>query len=640
MMLATLRALANSFYETVTGLRCGQVGRANIYFNELLTLVQQHVQALPAPAQKAAVPVIQQMLNARQRDDAIALADVIEHQLPVLLDGGEIGAELLSIAATDRLRAIDTLIADQAGVEQIRQRALSAPEGDPAIAVVAVCAAMALYHAGRYSDAGVLLRLAGDLGHRSPAAAYYLALVDARAGRIDPACETMSDAYRGAPSLRDGFLQIAWLAAPTASWADALAIARRDQAERRLSLQQHTNLARLYALAGDLTQAVALVEQAYRQDTTLRDGFIALAGIRADAGALTEALEFAQKDHDLDRATPRGMIQHAQLLGRIGQFERAAGLIDDAYSRDPYQRDGFAQLGWIRVEAGHYGDAWQIASRDEAQHRLTPAWTIHLAELCMRLNDEDRAVKLVATAYHEDPLQRDGYARLGWIKAQQRQWNEADTLMQRDLETGRMNTVWLSRCAVVKVYLGDLERALQLVERVYALDEHAHDQFGAIGWHAYLTSGDTGILHRLLQRDREIDRFSSVGRLHQAVRDVLAGLPFQDHAHDVEALVLADAGRRNWLTLLGWAHHVAGDDGRAIDLMARDRALDRMDAAWLPTYAMLLARYGRTKEAVDLLGAIPLVSGTTYPIGFWTQPEALLDGDALRRRVLDESTHA
>jgi len=77
-------------------------------------------------------------------------------------------------------------------------------------------------------------------------------------------------------------------------------------------------------------------------------------------------------------------------------------------------------------------------NRDLKGNRLSPGWQVNLAQVYGRTGEMDRAIKLIEAAYSTDSNLKDGYARLGWIKATVRDWEGAFDLMNRDIKMNQL----------------------------------------------------------------------------------------------------------------------------------------------------------------------------------------------------------
>jgi tetratricopeptide (TPR) repeat protein len=96
-------------------------------------------------------------------------------------------------------------------------------------------------------------------------------------------------------------------------------------------------------------------------------------------------------------------------------------------------------LGWIHQETKAWEAAWALAVRDEQAGRLSPVWQARLALLHGQRGQFNQAEGLVEAAYAADPNLKDGYGRLGLIKAENTDWAGAVELVRKDQALNRQS---------------------------------------------------------------------------------------------------------------------------------------------------------------------------------------------------------
>ena len=190
----------------------------------------------------------------------------------------------------------------------------------------------------------------------------------------------------------------------------------------------------IYGYRGEFDRAAEIIEDAYGKGKKLKDGFARLGWIKTETKDWQGALELSKRDLDENRLSPVWRINLALLYGRQGEFERSLRLIEQAYLDSDEVRGGFSRLGNIKVEQQDWSGALAIMNRDLEEDRISPGWQVNLAQMYGRKGDFEYAVELIEQAYEQNPGIKDGFARLGWIKAETKDWQGAFELSKRDLD--------------------------------------------------------------------------------------------------------------------------------------------------------------------------------------------------------------
>lgn len=418
------------------------------------------------------------------------------------------------------------------------------------------------------------------------------------------------------------------------------ACGRGDDAARLLELEKNEErqtpasaylFGLLSAHQSDAESACRNMEWAYQHDDGLSDGFISIANLFANLGESETAEAIAQRE---TRFKLHNRIPVALLIARTGDFAKAESMVEAEYASNSSLCDGYLQLAGLHAEKFNWHQAADLAVRDESAHRLTAGGKVRLARIQGELGNIDHAVRLLEAASSEDATLTGGFADLAWICARRCDWATADRLMTQAASHGELSDAAKTQQIVIKMYTGYRSEAITLVEQRYREDRSANDLFSQVGWHAYLLTQDRAELRRFIDRDVDAGRVSTVGRLHQAVYAILAGSEVSQ-AQDIAHHVSRHPGIRNWLSLIGWAHYLAGSREDAIAYMSRDYHADRMDASWVATYAILHADNGNrdaAKEIVDqLVDQRPDIQ--LHKFGFWTRPEHSYSTSSLYQRI-------
>ena len=106
----------------------------------------------------------------------------------------------------------------------------------------------------------------------------------------------------------------------------------------------------------------------------------------------------------------------------------------------------------------------------------TPDWHHTLRDV-VQAGNVAAAGEQVEAAYTADPDLRDGFATIGGVYRESKDWAQAAKWFRQDTELGRITWGWQLRYAKVVFELGDESAALQLVEKVYAAEPDATDGY-------------------------------------------------------------------------------------------------------------------------------------------------------------------
>ena len=366
-----------------------------------------------------------------------------------------------------------------------------------------------------------------------------LAGIHARAQAFDRAQQLVEAAYGSHAGLVDGYARIAQRFFAKRDWANAVTWFDRDQHLDRLSASQQFYYAVCLARLGRWDEAVSRVDEAYARSPQLRDCHARVGWIRTEARDWAGALEIVRRDQELDRISPGWQINLAILHGRIGDLEMAAGLVEAAYRRDAGLTDGYARLGSVRSEAADWQGALALVRRDYYAARISTDWLINLAVLHARVGNDREAAQLVEEAYARSTDARDGFARLGWLKAETKDWSAAFELVERDRVLARLTPAGRVNLAQIHGQLGAFGSAAELIELAYREDADVRDGFARLGW-IEAGRGLWSDACEIMARDHKAGRMSHAWRLrfaqtlarcgeagdaHDAIRSVFDGGP-------------------------------------------------------------------------------------------------------------------
>ncbi len=170
----------------------------------------------------------------------------------------------------------------------------------------------------------------------------------------------------------------------------------------------------------------------------------------------------------------RGSVMLSQICGKLDEWGLAEHCVSLAYDRSPGLKDGLVRLGWLKEGERDWEGALEYGKRDEQLGRLSSGWKVTLAQWYGRVGEFGKAEALIEEGYHSDTKLRDGFARLGWLKGEEKDWEGALEYGKRDEQLGRLSGGWKVTLAQWYGRVGEFGKAEALaivVERDSLVDE-------------------------------------------------------------------------------------------------------------------------------------------------------------------------
>lgn len=186
-----------------------------------------------------------------------------------------------------------------------------------------------------------------------------------------------------------------------------------DENVDHMSPEWRIHFAQIVMRCGDEEGAIKLVEQAYKEDPELMDGFARLGGLYRLHSYWAGAHNLMKKDVELDRISWFWKLQYAEIVAELESMQNAVSLVESVYKEHPEATDGFAILGGVFNRQGKSLNAYEYLYLDYEKNKLSAKRKLLLSRLTLRcLNDLNESKRLVAEAYSEDKDISDGYAIL------------------------------------------------------------------------------------------------------------------------------------------------------------------------------------------------------------------------------------
>ena len=320
-----------------------------------------------------------------------------------------------------------------------------------------------------------------DAGRLSPEAARTALAAYAKAvcllDGLDVACELIETLYAEHPDLRDVF---AGLAPCAATGADRLALYERDLGLHRLTPQARLEFAVELAVCGDLNRAEAEVEAAYGEQPGLRDGYANLGRrVLAPGEQVKAALAMFRRDYDQGRLSAQGMIQYAQLMGRLTTVgaedawtAAAADLVERAYASDPGLRNGYVAVAGAFRPASSPEQSKDFFDRDMRTGRMDLAGFKRYLIFLFSLGELETVIDMIGRAYGEHPEYTDCYVCLAEHCVKQLDAAAARDFFELELAEGRMTTMGRFSYSMFLLRNGDPERAQTVAQGIPETDSH------------------------------------------------------------------------------------------------------------------------------------------------------------------------
>lgn len=363
-----------------------------------------------------------------------------------------------------------------------------------------------------------------------------------------------------------------------------------------------------------LEAGTTIVTRVYASDAAARDGYSRLALVCAARGMPDAALRLFEADLAGGRTGRWQFLRYLDTLLAEGRVGRAREVVEAYYETHPNAVDGWATIAAHLARRSDLAGAAQLYGRDLALGRLSGAGLSRCAEVEARLGRWDSAALVLSRQTAFGRLPTDAYARLGWIRFEQRDYTEAVTLFERDYALGQLSVHWKGRFSLALGASGAFDRAVAIVEECYGADPAAKNLYAALGWLKYDASDWAGAA-AFMELDDRAGRLSAPWRYRFAQTAARSG----DMSHAVELMADAyrqDAALRDGFGWLGWLLAEKHDWAGARAVMERDEAAGRLTPRWQFRLAQVVARTGDLSRAADLMAKA------------YEQDAAILDGFA------------
>ena len=210
----------------------------------------------------------------------------------------------------------------------------------------------------------------------TPACKLKMALAYAADGNIQNALENVSQAYAKSDDLKDGYARCAWhFYWPRQAYAKLIGLFERDNKKNRLSPRWKLFLAQAYAISGNINKAKRIVEEAYKLDPDLKNGYARCAWYYyfhyLNGEKSEEMTELMEMDSRKEKMSSSWKLKLARGYSDCGQYKKSDILVDEAYRENPGLKDGHASMAFSRYSINAPERNFELFKKDLSCGRLS-----------------------------------------------------------------------------------------------------------------------------------------------------------------------------------------------------------------------------------------------------------------------------
>ncbi|WP_027388950.1 FkbM family methyltransferase [Chrysiogenes arsenatis] len=217
-------------------------------------------------------------------------------------------------------------------------------------------------------------------------------------GDMAGAFQQVEQIYKNHQDAVNGYASIAWRFKACPDQVESLySLARKDIINGRITAGYMLLVAELAMLHGSTGEAAQLVEGAYRQDSTLMDGFSRCAWPFFWPQKKYSILhDWMRRDEVGKRMSPEWKLKYALVRANIGLPHDSVDLIESAYLENPSLKDGFYQLANHHyIPLKNYQTSIDFCLKDLNQNRLSQVGQAALFKLYLMTGKFDHALEIL-----------------------------------------------------------------------------------------------------------------------------------------------------------------------------------------------------------------------------------------------------
>ncbi len=232
-------------------------------------------------------------------------------------------------------------------------------------------------------------------------------------GDLEQATSRVARVYESASTAVNGYASLAQRLRAVLPKDKLLSLLQADIKQGRLSAGFRLNVAVLLATHGDVSAAIKQVEQAYKDNASLLDGFWRIGKVFAQRGDHDHAFSLFEREAKAGRLSSRNLLEYATLLARRGLLQQAADAIRKAADTGAGSNDAGVHLLDVSpdpvdlpliMELGRLDQAANLMTAQGHKHWLEKIRTQATAEL--ELKDSQASFSGIRLADQWNNLQR------------------------------------------------------------------------------------------------------------------------------------------------------------------------------------------------------------------------------------------
>jgi hypothetical protein len=303
-----------------------------------------------------------------------------------------------------------------------------------------------------------------------------------------------------------------------------------------------------------------------------------------EALKLLESANTAKRITIFDDFDIRLRIANALINDR--QTEKAKNLLDaidvnKAYAENPDLKNGYARVSWARYipEDMAYEKVIPYLEKDARCGRLEGEWQLNFAQALMVVGREDEAEKLVEDTYRNDRITSNGFARCGFLRYFNFNYEPEKALswFDKDLYRDRISGMWLIYHATALAAAGNIDDAMSMVEHAYKRNAQLVNGYALIAWYGYIIRNyDPKKALSTFKKDQQLHRINS------GADNYLFGIhTYLGNRNKAERMVKISYEREKKVlgsyTLIGfWEYLRNGNLDYLISMVKKDEKLERL----------------------------------------------------------------
>lgn len=310
-----------------------------------------------------------------------------------------------------------------------------------------------------------------------------------------------------------------------------------------------------------------------------------------------EQLFFTEKSE-----TPQWQIEIGQYLLQYPEYtKKLEHKIDSYYLEDDSYKNGYARLGYIYLGLKQYEQAIKYFEYDIDHGRIKWWLSIRYAEVLFHLKKQKEAELWIEGIYKKYTETKNGYAALATICRSENSNEQACLWYEKDYQLNKLTAICKLQYAEVLAAIGNIEKALSLLDDAYKEGNHLKDGYSIVGWLYYFQQGDNKNALKLLEKDYKSNRMSAswkrnLTQLYSLNKQLDSALSVVSEAyHESDDI-------KDGYSIVGWNYYFQqGDNENALKLLEKDYKSNRISTSWKRNLAQL---YSLNKQLDNALSVV------------------------------------